>query len=120
MPSRGRPPPARVAQPASCSHSSSRSKIQSGLVTIPPITEEYTSTKYNPNSLLSVGHRDPDAALGGDLGRPVVARVGMPDHARARVVGQHPLQLLRGQLAAVGHPDLAALDPAPPPHAAPP
>ncbi len=34
----------------------------------------------------------------------------MPDHARARVVGQHPLQLLRGQLAAVGHADLAGVD----------
>src|SRR5258707_15586008 len=110
MPSRGRPPPARVAQPASCSHSPSRSKIQSGLVTIPPITEEYTSTKYNPNSLLSVGHRDPDAALGGDLGRPVVARVGMPDHARARVIGQHPRQLLRRQFRAVGNANLADVD----------
>ena len=47
-------------------------------------------------------HRDPHAALGGDLGGPVVAGVDVPDHAHARVVGQHPLDLLRGQVGAVG------------------
>jgi len=41
-------------------------------------------------------HRDADAALGGDLAGAVVARVDVPDHARARVVGQDALQLARG------------------------
>ena len=42
-------------------------------------------------------HRDPDAALGGRPRRASVAGVDVPDHAHARVVGQHPLDLLRGQ-----------------------
>ena len=45
------------------------------------------------------GHRDLHAALGGHLGGPVVAGVGVPDHAHPGVVGQHPLELLRRRAA---------------------
>src|SRR5215475_12458906 len=55
-------------------------------------------------------HGDADVALGGDVAGPLVAGVDMPDHAHARVVGQNPLELLRGQRRAVGHADLAGVD----------
>ena len=47
-------------------------------------------------------HRDADTALLGDLDRPVVARVDVPDDAHPGVVGEHPLDLLRRQVGAVG------------------
>ena len=55
-------------------------------------------------------HRDTDTALLGHLDRPVVAGVGVTDDAHPGVVGQHPLDLLRRQLAAVGHADLPGMD----------
>src|ERR1019366_2064303 len=56
------------------------------------------------------GHRDPDAALRSDLGGPLVAGVRVPDHARARVIGEHPLQLLRRERGAVGEADLPGVN----------
>ena len=54
-----------------------------------------------------LAHRDPHAALRGDLDRPVVARVDVADHAHAGVVGQHALELLRREVGAVGDADHA-------------
>src|SRR3712207_7028027 len=42
------------------------------------------------------------AALLGHLDRPVVAGVDVADHAHARVVRQHPGDLLGGEVGAVG------------------
>src|SRR6266704_484142 len=61
-------------------------------------------------SRLVLVHRDADAALRGDLAGAVVASVDVPDHARARVVGQHALEFARCQRRAVGHADLARVD----------
>ena len=47
-------------------------------------------------------HGDADAALVGDLDGAVVAGVDVADHAHAGVVGEHPLDLLRGEVGAVG------------------
>src|SRR6266496_2418624 len=52
-----------------------------------------------------VEHRYPDAALSGNLDRPLVARVGVMNHAHARIGGQHALELPGGELGAVGHHD---------------
>ena len=63
----------------------------------PPI-----SADAPPARGLALRHRDPYAALVGHLDRAVVARVDVADHAHAGVVGEHPLDLLRGQVGAVG------------------
>ena len=55
-------------------------------------------------------HRDRDAALVGHFDRPVVAGVDVADHAHARIVGEHPLELLGGEVGAVGDADLAGVD----------
>ena len=54
------------------------------------------------------GSRHP--ALGRDLERALVAGVGVADHAHPRVGGQHPVELLGGELGAVGDADHPGVD----------
>ena len=54
----------------------------------------------SPYSLLL--HGDSDAALGSDRDGVLVAGVDVPDDAHARIVDEHPFELLRGQRRAVG------------------
>ena len=58
----------------------------------------------------SLAHREADAALGGDLDGAVVAGVGVADDAGAGVGGQHPLELLGGEVGAVGDGDHPGVD----------
>src|SRR3954454_20926163 len=62
----------------------------------PPVPR--TAGPEPPCCASDLRHRHPDAALGGDLDRAVVPRVDVPDHAHAGVVGEHPLDLLGGQV----------------------
>ncbi len=55
-----------------------------------------------------MGIRTPRSAA--TVGGVLVAGVDVADHAHARVVGQHPRELLRGQFGAVGDGDLAGVD----------
>ena len=64
-------------------------------------------SRPSPATGRPIPHRDADAAVGGHLDGAVVAGVGVADHARAGVVGEHPLQLLGGQVGAVGQGDHA-------------
>src|SRR4051794_27634452 len=66
----------------------------------------------------SVPHRNAYAALLRHLHRAVVARVDVADDAHAGVVGEHPLDLLRGEVGAVGDTDLARVQGAAHPDAA--
>src|SRR6516225_1055628 len=65
-----------------------------------------------------LAHRHPHPPFGRHLGRLLVAGVHVPDHAHARVVGEDPLQLLRGQGRAVGDAHLPGVDRAPDAHPA--
>ena len=72
---------------------------QSRLATVPSWTIES-----------ALEHGDAYAALGGDLGGAVVAGVDVADDAHAGVVGEDPLDLLRGEVGAVGDADLAGVE----------
>ena len=73
----------------------------------------------SPMFVISVGrshraiasqHRHLQAALAGDLLRAVVAGVDVAHDARARVVGEHALELLGGERRAVGDGHLTGMD----------
>ncbi len=64
-----------------------------------------------------VGHRDPNAALAGDLERSLVARIGMADDAHPRIGRQHPLQAGGGRIGPVGHDDHPRVQRVPDAHA---
>src|SRR5215472_16750660 len=57
-----------------------------------------------------LGHGDADPPVAGHLGRLVVARVDVADHAHTRVVGEDALQFGPGQRGAVGDADLPGVD----------
>ena len=61
-------------------------------------------------SLRSASPSDAHAPLVGHLERALVAGVGVADHARAGVAGEHPVELLGGELGAVGDADHPGVD----------
>ena len=58
----------------------------------------------------AVEHRDPDADLAGGLLGDLVARVGVPQHPRAGVVGEHPGDLVVRRVGALGDDHHAGVD----------
>ena len=78
-----------AASPATASSSAVTSRARSRSTGCPTVAISRTVTRQ------PLPHRDPHAPLVGHLDRPVVAGVGVADHARAGVGGEHPFELLR-------------------------
>ena len=55
-------------------------------------------------------HGDSNTPLGSDRAGVLVAGIDVPDDAHARIVDEHPFELLRRQLRPVGHTHLARVD----------
>jgi hypothetical protein len=70
--------------------------VESSAISNPP------QTRRGRRSPVSFLHGDPHSTFGGDLLGSLVARVDVPDHSHAGIVGQHAGELLSGQFRAVG------------------